>query len=495
MRLNKIIVFAFCIFMSTLSFGQRCGHVASQIDIDRLFKNKKAVANGINVKSNAPTYIPVTFHIASKTNGDDGVTEDKVAQQLCALNNDYASLDIVFYLKDKKYNYIKSTFFFQNPTENTSGTKMIEEKFNNGANSVNVFICENADTGGLGTTLGYYDPFLDVIVMRKSEINGFAGTLSHEVGHFFSLLHVFNGWDSEVWEAGTHGNPVSSQTSPGGVLNELADGSNCNDSGDFLCDTPADYNLGFSNPGCTPYNGGCKDFNGELLDPDEENFMSYFIGCDQYHFSDDQGEVIFADYNSSDRNFLHVNYTPNTDALSEDVVLEYPINAEVVDGYDHVQLNWNTIDNAVGYVVELKQAINTTKYFTTKSDVLITDLKPGKTYTWKVLAYTEIGGCASFTGSTTFKTGTTTSVNNLEEFNISLTPTIVEGRSVNLDINVSKDASLNLINVSGQVISNWNQYLNNGTNSIALPNSLKTGMYFLNVQIDGKAQSFKLIVQ
>ena len=40
-------------------------------------------------------------------------------------------------------------------------------------------------------------------------------------------------------------------------------------SGDFLCDTPADYNLGFGWNNCN-YTGGAMDPNGILLNPDEK---------------------------------------------------------------------------------------------------------------------------------------------------------------------------------------------------------------------------------
>ena len=46
----------------------------------------------------------------------------------------------------------------------------------------------------------------------------------HEMGHFFGLLH-------------THGYSNTVKT------DEFVDGSNCNEAGDYFCDTPADPRL------------------------------------------------------------------------------------------------------------------------------------------------------------------------------------------------------------------------------------------------------------
>jgi PKD repeat protein len=83
-------------------------------------------------------------------------------------------------------------------------------------------------------------------------------TFSHEMGHFFALPH-------------THGNsnvPGSSQ--------ELVDGSNCETTGDFICDTPADPLLGFGNvSSACIYTGSAQDANFDFYQPDPTNIMSY----------------------------------------------------------------------------------------------------------------------------------------------------------------------------------------------------------------------------
>ncbi|MEM9548182.1 MAG: zinc-dependent metalloprotease family protein [Bacteroidota bacterium] len=87
------------------------------------------------------------------------------------------------------------------------------------------------------------------------------GCAAHELGHLFGLLHTFE-------------NPGS----------ELVDGSNCETTGDLICDTPADP---FVEGADTIWQGGidgCEfiweglDPNGQYYQPDVGNIMSYY-GC------------------------------------------------------------------------------------------------------------------------------------------------------------------------------------------------------------------------
>ena len=67
-------------------------------------------------------------------------------------------------------------------------------------------------------------------------------------------------WSADI------GNPAPA-SSPGGIPTEKMDGSNCETAGDYLCDTPPDYN-GFGWDDCD-YDGGAQDPMGVEIDPEE----------------------------------------------------------------------------------------------------------------------------------------------------------------------------------------------------------------------------------
>ena len=98
------------------------------------------------------------------------------------------------------------------------------------------------------------------VVVKKECVTDNATAIAHEMGHYFGLLHTFEGEGDE-----------------------LVDGSNCDTEGDRICDTAADPYI-FTEPvtsyvdvnlGCRFINGR-QDTNGEFYRPDVANVMSYY---------------------------------------------------------------------------------------------------------------------------------------------------------------------------------------------------------------------------
>ena len=116
--------------------------------------------------------------------------------------------------------------------------------------------------GGYTYLPGPFSP--DLIVMDDGLLT--STTLTHEMGHYFGLLH-------------THGS--SNCGSAANATNELVDGSNCQTAGDYVCDTPADP--GLLGAGCSAfqvdascnYIGTARDSRGMAFSPDVNNIMSY----------------------------------------------------------------------------------------------------------------------------------------------------------------------------------------------------------------------------
>ncbi|RME99459.1 MAG: hypothetical protein D6772_07705, partial [Bacteroidetes bacterium] len=286
--------------------GHWCGTAQSNEDYQLLkqylFENIAAAQSGI-VRPRTTRYIPIKFHLSAKDDGTGRISENRVLDQLCELNEDFAPYDMQFFLADGSFNYIDDTDYHENHL--AVQTSVMQRQRDSRA--INVFVVDNANSanGGEqeGTVLAYYNIPRDWIVITASYVRANDATLSHEIGHFFSLLHTFNGYESEPHNTPDVNAPVISPD--GRTRTEFADGSNCASAGDFLCDTPADYNNGLGASRCE-LSLNILDPRGEAIDPDERNYVSYFLLCpdEEYHFTDDQLAVMDADYNSTRHRYL-----------------------------------------------------------------------------------------------------------------------------------------------------------------------------------------------
>lgn len=107
------------------------------------------------------------------------------------------------------------------------------------------------------------------IFLRNSVVSSpdAALVLAHEVGHYFGLFHTFGTTNEGCFASGEEC--------------ECPDGSNCDSTGDWLCDTPADPELGWgdiSDPPDCNYIGTQQppnDCNGTPYAPPVRNVMAY----------------------------------------------------------------------------------------------------------------------------------------------------------------------------------------------------------------------------
>lgn len=130
--------------------------------------------------------------------------------------------------------------------------------YRKGKKVIHVFIVDQIN----GTTISGYTYHPDkqlaeyqknMIVLTRDAIKD-GSTLSHEMGHFFGLLHTHEWFNTDK--------------------QELVSGRGCSQLGDGICDTPADPLLeGKVRNGV--YVGLLHDPNGEAYQPMVENIMSY----------------------------------------------------------------------------------------------------------------------------------------------------------------------------------------------------------------------------
>jgi hypothetical protein len=482
-----------------------CGTKDMEVIKERLLKNKSDFEKGIGLSGNrAVSYVPIQFNLLARDDGSQRAKVISVLSQLNALNTDYTSLELVYYLnKNDLFHPINNTGAYEDPA---NYNWLLSNHRNSSA--LNVFIAKNANNpGALGTVLGYYSSERDWVVMRSDQLGSASGTLSHELGHFFSLLHTFNGWDREPWDEASHGNPVTMNWAPSdNVRVELVARTNCDDAGDFLCDTPADYNLGFGwNVGgdqCAPYTGGCLDANSDELDPDEENFMGYFIDCEEYHFSNDQKDMILTDYNSSARNYIRSSYVPNSTLITDSVEAVFPPHNGNSTYFDQVDFEWSPVAGADYYYFELSltSSFGNSIFSVVTEDLTETvqGLIPNFNYYWRVIAFNETNAQMDYQ-IFKFKNSTVSGTKELYTFkNIQLSPNpINRGEKMMLNISSEKKQEFlfNVYDISGRLISDEWLEINPGVNQSSVDVSmLESGLYFARISDGNKLKSIKFLV-
>lgn len=222
--------------------------------------------------------IPVKAHIIRTSAGSGGLTNTELDQAMSIMNSIYVNAGIEFFLCDG-INYINSDTWYDYETSDESAMTGVH----NVAGVINIYFANsivNSSGGGL-CGYAYFPGGPETILMANScATNG--STLSHEMGHFFALSH-------------THGN-----SNVAGSTEELVDGSNCDSTGDGICDTPADPKLGtFNVNGACQYFGFMQDANSELYQPDPLNLMSYSRKVCRTLFSPQQYARINAVYQVS----------------------------------------------------------------------------------------------------------------------------------------------------------------------------------------------------
>ena len=320
-------------------------------------------------------YAPIQMHIVGAGTEEKPYgffPNQEVYRVLCELNDDFSGTGIQFYSAGE-FNYIiKGGYYSQ--FQASIGLEMMS--IHNFPDVINVYI-----VGKAGGVCGFYTPTYDAIEVIKSCIEPGDNTLAHELGHFLSLPHTFLGWE--------YGK------TPPDHLQERVDGSNCATSGDYFCDTRADF---ISTRWNCPYGGPAKyDPNGDQFDPDESFFMSYSYDQCSNRFSEEQAEAMVANLFEMRPNLLQ-NSPPEIVRMDENLLL-YPENNANDIPFEHVLLSWSAVEGADEYYVEVRNEdlIVNIAYsdaaFTTSETSAMLKLEPFTTYNWTVQPLADNIGC------------------------------------------------------------------------------------------------------
>ena len=196
----------------------------------------------------------IVAHVFKDSLGQDNVTQADIVAAIQGLNDYFNPIQVSFELCD--YRVLPT---FEHDTVNTMAeVGDIVSKYNINYR-INFYFARqlNIISGEAGFAFGLLNPTGGTAIFIDKDDGVNASTFGHEMGHFLTLAHTFEG---------------------NGV--ELVNSTNCATAGDGICDTPADPFV----PGepMLEYVQNCrfislkKDANGEYYNPDLGNIMSYY---------------------------------------------------------------------------------------------------------------------------------------------------------------------------------------------------------------------------
>jgi hypothetical protein len=508
------------------NMAQLCGTEDWDMIDKRLVNNLRAIDQGILNGDRMTRYIPLNLVILGRLDGSGRLSEVKLLENLCQLNKDYQDQGIIFYIADGKFKYVNDNNAYENQ-KNAFGIQALEK--NRNKNAINIYFSSVVRKDPLkaddGTLLGYFAPANDWLVIRNNQVNNKSGTLSHEVGHYFSLKHTFSGWDSKSfaeqygngnWNAIPNWFKVPTTTAPDAFTPiECFNGSNCKTAGDRMCDTPADYNFGFGWSDCNPFTkkliGPCsKD---SIKDVMEENYMGYFLNCAEYKFTQEQKNAIMADYLSNDRLYIRPNYTPSIETVNQHATGLIPGNATAavkVEFYDFVNFDWNDVAGADSYYLEIAEnnnfSANVRSFITESSNLIVRTLAPNKNYFWRVLPFDKEGGTCLNIGTaermrittSIFTISSNDKIESLNRWELMPNPVAI-GSPLYVDIDVAKsfDAKVSLYNTVGQEVKTLGiKEFQEGQTRLSFDTSdLTMGVYFVRFQTGNSTETKRVMIQ
>lgn len=509
----KTLSLVICCAIASLSlFGQahKCGTTGDEV-MQRLLKNKQALINN-PISPREIRYIPVKFHIVSKTDGTGGVPEAQVFDMLCTANEDFADLEMQFYIKDGEFNYINNDAIHNlildsNHPQSTINPLILQNIMNSNRDfaALNVYMVRDIilNANNTGNVLGFYSNDRDWVVMLNNEVRGSSITLTHELGHFFSLPHPFNGWESDPYDPDKHGNPVQSN-SPGFIPTEKMDGSNCTIAGDRICDTPPDYN--FAGISCN-WTEEILDPDGTLVNPEEKLTMGYFpCDKDDYFFSEMQKQLMIQDLATSGRDYLATDPNLVTTVLEANTELVFPANDEQLTYYQGLELEWTAVPGATQYLVEIDRlptfVFQKQSFYVRDINFLeLNNLEANKKYYWRVKPYNDYSTCQPFTLAKSFTTGENpTAVQDIDfvsKWVLSPNP-LTSQQDINLAFAAEKafQGNIRFFSLSGQALGQAQQYnFKAGQNRLSIPvPNLQNGVYLLVLNTNEGVRTERILV-
>ncbi len=479
--------------------------------VERLLENRRMRADLLARRDakyrsgDTITYIPILFHIVGTSEGAGYISIEKIFENMCRLNTDYASQKIQFFMP-RMPRYINNDALYTNDKGQLATYLM---SLNRESGYVNVFIGDDiVENGGFGTILGYYTAFPDVVYAIKGTVNGSSKTLTHELGHYFTLPHPFFGWEDEQYTTVVAANGNKPPRMIGGEYVEMVARTggtdNCHLAADKFCDTKPDYNFGLFASGCSF--AGAVDPDSIPVDPASaaDNFMSYFNDNCTVRFSEEQKEAIVMDVVARGYDRFAA---PDTNHVSAAPSLVWPT-AAAPSPYTMTNFRWTAAPHAAYYLVTVNRTLNNGATFvsrygqwlTTSTDLWV-DLQANTEYTWNVRAYNTLDFCGYTSDMATTRTlNWTVGVNEVAGIESSkVYPNPVRNGIVTVEMTAlqNTEANVSIVNALGQVVmAKQSMALIQGTNIETFDLSmLAAGVYVINIESNKGRISHKVMLQ
>lgn len=373
--MKKYIVLFFSL-LSLFSQAQNlsCPSVFTEQQKSNLKAFQQQLENGqVNLGKKAMQYVPIKVHIVGNEKGVGYYPVSFLMQTLCELNERFIPTGFHFYL-ESEIDYINDVELY------IGDNNAIWEKSEayKSSTAVNLFFHGISDVW-----CGVYFGGVDVVYIRNSCQGPNATTLSHELGHFFGLMHTFYGWEG--------GNTPTEI--------EKIDGTNCRSAGDGFCDTKPDY---VGERWNCPLGKNLVDPNNVVFKPDSSLYMNYALDACHKRFSNEQ--MLAMQNNLSSRGIAKtsadISNLPPPQKL-------YPVPGDTSVNADYVELSWKAVPGAFAYHVEIARFgdWNYLNYDQLIFDTaVVVDLFGHWPYAWRVKAITAANTCSSFGAVDTFTT-------------------------------------------------------------------------------------------
>ena len=513
MRYSNCLLISFIVLFSlatTSSWSQTCVTTELMQIESRLAHNQANYSTQAAVRD--IQYVPIALTAVRNSDGSDGISEAQLLDMMCILNDKFQDQEIQFYLTNPPVNYLDNTGINNQPTAFTSEIRAARIP-----DAINVFVVSNINNQQ--NAAGYYQSPAgwtgnDFIVVARNFIYA-QNVFPHEIGHFFSLLHPFHGWENNAWNLADWGNPVATNAPSdpsifvNPIANELQNGNNCSTAGDRICDTPPDYlfALHAAQNGCAEWSIPVQDPNNMVVNPQENNIMSYFGNCGSHDFTPGQKDAIRIDLmNSPERAYVRNSFIPNMTAINSVPDLISPAEGAVVASSEAVTVAWFPVFEAQYYAVELDLSPGFSSPFrkslfgaASTPNAVFNDLEPNTEYFWRVRPFTEFTVCTGYSDRGSFRTPAATSVQDLSEitsWTLAPNPLVKEELlKINLTTTVSFSAQIEIYNRLGQKVKEVSKTFTSGNQSFSLDSAgLTSGLYFVSIRGESGQTTKRLLV-